>query len=111
MSNTSQTHGAARQGPVGPDDLRLLIAQLGLSQERFARAIGMSPRGLAYYLSGERPIPGPVRILVDILWDHRVQRGLLGHNQRSMAREIARQRGDPPWWDSPDPASHPDTQP
>lgn len=55
-----------------PADLKATRHALGLSAEGFARAVGAkSGRNVRRWESGERDIPGPVKVLVRIWTDPR----------------------------------------
>ena len=47
-----------------PDELRSIRKQLGWTQDEGARRLEISVRGYKQYELGERPIPGPVKILM-----------------------------------------------
>jgi len=50
-----------------PDELRAALKTLGLTQEAFARTIKSSTRAVEHWLAGERKIPGPAVVAVDLL--------------------------------------------
>ncbi len=41
-------------------DLRIILAKLDLSQAQLARLLDVTPRAMTTWLSGMRPVPGPV---------------------------------------------------
>ena len=51
---------------------RAWMDEHGLTQEAAASALGLSRRMIAYYLSGEKPIPKTV-LLATEGWAHRVE--------------------------------------
>lgn len=42
------------------DDLKTVLTELGITQADFARLIGVTARAVTLWISGDRPIPGPV---------------------------------------------------
>jgi DNA-binding transcriptional regulator YiaG len=50
-----------------PDQLTTAIHSLGLSAEGFARAAGVSGRTVRHWQHGDRPIPGLLVALVELL--------------------------------------------
>jgi hypothetical protein len=44
---------------MNSDELRLLLAELSLSQSDFSRLVEVTPRAIALWMSGGRGIPGP----------------------------------------------------
>jgi transcriptional regulator with XRE-family HTH domain len=55
-----------------PDQLRAAREELGLTQNEAAKKYELSLRGYKNYELGERPIPGPVKLLTQyFLIDHR----------------------------------------
>ena len=50
-----------------PDYLRSLVKRAGISQRAAARAIGISPRSMRHYLSGERTAPYTVQFALESL--------------------------------------------
>jgi hypothetical protein len=42
------------------NELRSILAELGVTQADFARLIAVTPRAVALWTNGERPVPGPV---------------------------------------------------
>ena len=44
-----------------------LLERAGLSQLEAARRIGISPRGMRYYMAGERPVPYAVQYALEAL--------------------------------------------
>lgn len=49
------------------DALRAFISELGVSQAEFGRLVGVSSRGVALWISGDRTVPGPVEAYVRLL--------------------------------------------
>ena len=49
------------------DELRNAIDALGLSQTGTAKALGVDPRTMRYWLANERPIPRAVEIVLGFL--------------------------------------------
>ena len=45
---------------MNQDEIKPALAELGISQAEFARLIGVTPRAVTLWLSGDRPFPGPV---------------------------------------------------
>jgi hypothetical protein len=52
---------------MSPDELRLALANLGISQVDFARLINVTPRAISLYLGKEREIPGAVEAYIRLL--------------------------------------------
>jgi DNA-binding transcriptional regulator YiaG len=52
---------------VSPADLRAALAGLGLSQVGFARIARVDPRTVRKWVAGDRAIPGPVVVLIELL--------------------------------------------
>jgi len=52
---------------MNKDEFRAILYKLGVSQHKLARALGISPRSVEYYLSGERAISGSVCQLMKLL--------------------------------------------
>jgi hypothetical protein len=50
-----------------PDQLTTAIHALGLRAEGFARAAGVSGRTVRHWQNGDRPIPGLLVSLIDLL--------------------------------------------
>lgn len=48
-------------------DLRDILEDVGLSQSAFARLIGVTPRAVTLWMSGERAIPGPAEAYARLL--------------------------------------------
>jgi|SRR5271163_1777543 len=42
------------------DHLRKVLTEFGITQADFARLIGVTPRAVTLWMTGERPVPGPV---------------------------------------------------
>jgi len=50
-----------------PAELRAALADLGLSQVGFARVARVDPRTVRKWVAGERSIPGPIVVLIELL--------------------------------------------
>ena len=50
-----------------PVDFRAALADLGLTQVGFARVARVDPRTVRKWVAGDRPIPGPVVVLLEML--------------------------------------------
>ena len=48
-------------------DLRQILSDVGITQADFARLIGVTPRAVALWMSGERAIPGPAESYARLL--------------------------------------------
>jgi transcriptional regulator with XRE-family HTH domain len=60
MSEDVKPYGAGSGPPADeptPEELRALIARIGLSQRRTAEALGMGERQMRYFASGQATIP------------------------------------------------------
>jgi len=49
------------------DDLKAILAEIGISQADFARLIGVTPRAVALWMAGDREIPGPAEAYARLL--------------------------------------------
>ena len=57
-----------QQRPVmTPEQFRTALAALGLSQSGFARVARVDPRTVRKWAAGDRAIPGPVVVLLELL--------------------------------------------
>ena len=52
---------------MSPADLRSALNLLSLAQSDFAKLVGVTPRAVSLWLSGERTIPGPLGAYVRLL--------------------------------------------
>jgi transcriptional regulator with XRE-family HTH domain len=59
----------ARQHHPTPDYLRSLVERAGLSQREAARRIGIGPRSMRHYLTGQRVAPYSVQFALERLAD------------------------------------------
>lgn len=50
-----------------PDELKVLLTGLGLSQADFARLVGVTPRAVNLWMAGDRAIPGPAHAYAQLL--------------------------------------------
>lgn len=50
--------------PMTPRQLRAALKRLGLNQVALARAVGVTPRAVRFWLAGTYPVPEPVVRLV-----------------------------------------------
>jgi hypothetical protein len=49
------------------DEFRSILAEFGITQADFARLIAVTPRAVALWVNGERPVPGPVEGYLRVL--------------------------------------------
>lgn len=54
---------------IGPDDLRSVQQELGLSNMQMARVLGIEDRSYRRLLAGERGISGPISRVIEALRD------------------------------------------
>lgn len=67
-SAQSSTRPASSSNDVTPEELRAARIELGCSQGEFADLVRVeSDRTVRRWETGERPIPGPVAVLLDLL--------------------------------------------
>ena len=52
---------------MSPEELKLRIAELSLTQNDAARLLGVDPRTMRRWMSGEKPVSAPVIILLKML--------------------------------------------
>lgn len=50
-----------------PSELRAIRTDLGLTQDALATTLGVSRRAVVYWEQGDRPIPQPVAMLLQLL--------------------------------------------
>jgi len=53
-----------------PKQFRTALQRLGLNQVATARALGVTPRAVRFWVAGDRQIPGPVVRLLRTWLDH-----------------------------------------
>lgn len=68
------------------DELRMLLAELTLSQSDFSKLIDVTPRAVTLWLSGERAVPGPAAAYLRLF-------KLLTPNLRQVELSRLKQRG------------------
>ena len=68
------------------NELRAVLAELGITQTDFARLIGVTARAVTLWMSDERPIPGPVIAYVRVMQ-------LLPANLRQIELNRLKQKG------------------
>jgi hypothetical protein len=49
------------------DELKAIIAKIGINQAEFARLVGVTPRAVTLWMVGDRAIPGPVEAYAKLL--------------------------------------------
>lgn len=52
---------------MSPEELKLRIADLNLTQNEAARLLGVDPRTMRRWMSGEKPVAPPVIVLLEML--------------------------------------------
>lgn len=50
--------------PITPDELRAILAQLGISQNELARRIGVTSTTVNNWTAGKHPLTGPAAIVL-----------------------------------------------
>lgn len=50
--------------PITPDELRAILAQLGISQNELARRIGVTSTTVNNWTAGRYPVVGPAAIVI-----------------------------------------------
>ena len=50
-----------------PSEFRAARKRLGMTVEARAEALGVTPRALNYYATGQRPIPGTIPLALEAL--------------------------------------------